>query len=222
VTARPQLTAEPREVVGKKVAALRRAGKLPAVVYGHGRVSEAIELDAHEFTVLRRHTGRNTLVDLKIGSGRAEPVLLHSIHEHPVSRATLHVDFLVVSMTEEMTVDVPIAVIGESLAVERLGGTLLHFRDTVHVRALPADLPSSIELDITPLETFDGTLHASDLRIPERVTLLTDADEPLARVQPPRLAEVEAAVEAVEGAEAEAEGAEPSAESETPSGESDS
>jgi large subunit ribosomal protein L25 len=222
VTARPHLTAEPRVVVGKKVAALRRDGKLPAVVYGHGRESESIQLDAHEFTVLRRHTGRNALVDLKIGSGRATPVLLHGIHEHPVTRAPLHVDFFVVSMTEEMAVDVPISVTGESVAVDRLGGTLLHLRETVHVRALPADLPSSIELDITPLETFEETLHAGDLRIPERVTLLTDPTEPVARVQPPRL-EVEPVAEAPEGEEGEAEAGEPAAEAEgTPAAESES
>jgi large subunit ribosomal protein L25 len=206
VSTRPQLVAQRREVTGKKVSSLRHAGQLPAVVYGHGHASEAIVVDAREFATLRRHAGRNALVDLKVGSGRSTPVLLHAVQEHPVTRVALHADFFVVRMTEEMTVDVPIVVVGESVAVDRLGGTLLHFRETVQVRALPADLPPGLELDISGLDTFDQTLHVSDLRVPERVTLVTDPQEPLARVQAPRLAEAEA-----EAAPAEEAGGEPGA-----------
>jgi large subunit ribosomal protein L25 len=211
VSTRPELVAEHREILGKKVSTLRHAGKLPAVVYGRGHASEPIQLDAHEFDILRRHVGRNALLDLKVAGGGARPVLLHAIHEHPVSRRVLHADFFIVRMTEEMTVDVPIQPVGESVAVEKNGGTLLHLKDTVQVRALPADLPSYIELDISSLDSFELTLHASDLRIPERVALLMDPTEPIARVQPPRVelepvgapeveVEAPAEVEAVEGA----------------------
>jgi ribosomal protein L25 (general stress protein Ctc) len=86
VSTRPVVSAEPREVVGKKVSTLRRQGILPAVVYGAAKESQAIQLDAHDFDVLLRTTSRNTLVDLKIGSSRATPVLLQGIHEHPVRR----------------------------------------------------------------------------------------------------------------------------------------
>jgi large subunit ribosomal protein L25 len=214
VSTRPELVAEHREILGKKVATLRDAGKLPAVVYGHGHPSEPIQLDAHEFDIMRRHVGRNALLDLKVSGGGARPVLLHAVHEHPVSRRPLHADFFIVRMTEEMTVDVPIQAVGESVAVEKNGGTLLHLKDTVQVRALPADLPSSIELDISSLDDFETTLHASDLRVPERVTLLMEPSEPIARVQPPRVelepvgapeVEAEAPVEG-EAAEGAAEG----------------
>lgn len=176
---------------------------MPAVVYGHGHASQAIQLDARTFADLRRHAGRNALVDLKVGGGRAMPVLLHHVQEHPVHRRPLHADFLVVKMTEEMTVDVPVAMIGESVAVDKEGGTLLHLRDTVQVRALPGDLPSSLELDVAPLDSFDVVLHVSDLRVPDKVTLLTDPTEPLARVQPPRLEVEPTTIE--EAAEGEAE-----------------
>jgi len=96
-----------------------------------------------------------------------------------------------------MTVDVPVVMNGESYAVSKLGGTLLHLLDTVKVRALPADVPSALELDVTPLETFEAMLHVSDLQVPERITIVTDADEPLARVQPPRVEEVPVAAEEV-------------------------
>jgi large subunit ribosomal protein L25 len=221
-TTRPRLVAEPRDILGKKVALLRRDGKLPAVVYGHGHASEAIQLDAHEFEILRRHAGRNALVDLKVGSGRAYPVLLHGVQEHPVNRKPIHVDFFVVKMTEEMAVDVPVAVVGESEAVAKQGGTLLHLRDTVHIRALPADIPPSLELDVTPLDNFDAVLHVSDLVVPAGVTVLTDAGEALARVQPPRLElepEVAAAAEEAEAAAEEA--AEPGEAAEGRSGSED-
>ena len=139
------------------------------------------------------------------------PVLLHAIQEHPVSRKAIHIDFLVVNMEEERTIDVPILIVGESDAVDKLGGVLLHLRDSVLVRAKPDDIPSGVDLDITSLTDFEQTLHASDLRIPDGVTLVTDESEAVARVQAPRVeeepevAEAEIAEgEAAEGAEGEA------------------
>jgi large subunit ribosomal protein L25 len=189
VSTRPVVSAEPREVVGKKVSTLRRQGILPAVVYGAGQESKSIQLDARAFDVLRRTTTRNTLVDLKIGKGKATPVLLQGIHEHPVRRNPMHVDFQVVSMTEAITVEVPVNYMGDSTAADKLGGTLLHLRESVSISALATALPSAIDLDITPLDSFDAVLHVSDLIVPEGVIILTDTEEPLARVQPPRVEE---------------------------------
>jgi len=205
VSTRPVVSAEPREVVGKKVSTLRRQGILPAVVYGAGRESENIQLDAREFDVLMRHTNRNTLVDLKIGKSRATPVLLQNVHEHPVRRNPVHVDFQVVSMTEAITIDVPVNYMGDSTAADKLGGTLLHLRESVSISALATALPQAIDLDITPLDSFDAVLHVSDLIVPDDVTILTDPEEPLARVQPPRVEEEP--VTGLEGEEIE-EGAE--------------
>jgi large subunit ribosomal protein L25 len=206
VSTRPVVSAEPREVVGKKVSNLRREGILPAVVYGGDTESKSIQLDAREFDVLMRHTTRNTLVDLKIGKSKATPVLLQNIHEHPVRRNPMHVDFLVVSMTEAITIDVPVNYMGDSSAADKLGGTLLHLRESVSISALATALPQAIDLDISPLDSFDAVLHVSDLDVPEGVTVLTDPEEPLARVQPPRVEE-EIYPEAAEGEELE-EGAE--------------
>jgi large subunit ribosomal protein L25 len=205
------VSAEPREVLGKKTASLRREGIVPAVVYGHGRKSQAIQLQARAFDELLRTTTRNSLVDLKIGGGRAVPVLLQGIHEHPVKRHPIHVDFYVVKMTEELHVDVPINHVGESVAVDKMGGTLLHLREHVSVSALPTDLPHALDLDITPLDAFETVLHVRDLVVPAGVTVLTDPDEPLARVQQPRAQEEFAAIPG-----AEAGPAAPSAEAEAP------
>jgi large subunit ribosomal protein L25 len=211
---RPKLSAKPRQALGHEAKKLRREGVLPAVVYGNKRESQSIQLDAREFEVLRRHVGRNALLDLQLDGGRPQPVLLHGIQEHPVTRRPLHVDLLAVNMSEERTVDVPIATVGSSEAVEKQGGVLLHLRDAVQLRALPDDLPASVELDISPLDTFDTVLHASDVSIPAGVTLVTDPQEPVARVQPPRVEEIAVpAAEEAEEAEAAAEG-EPAAEGE--------
>jgi len=143
--------------------------------------------------------------------------MLQAIQEHPVSRKPLHIDFLAVNMEEERTIDVPLIVVGESEAIERLGGVLLHLRDAVSVRAKPDDLPSGIELDISSLVDFETTLHASDLTMPAGVTLLTDETDALARVQAPRVEEEPEVAEEVEGeaAEGAAEGEDASAEAES-------
>ncbi len=116
-------------------------------------------------------------------------------------------------MTEELTVDVPLVAIGDSPAVSIEGGTLLHPTESVKVRALPDHLPQSIEYSIESLVDFDATVHVRDLVIPEDVTLVTDGDEIIAKVQAPRVEveEVPVVAEGEEGAEGEAaegEGAE--------------
>ena len=206
-TSRLNLAAEPRELVGKKVATLRRVGRLPAVVYGHGVSSENVSLDAHEFELLRRKAGQNALIDLSVNGSKARPVLVHDVQVHPVNRRPLHVDLFLVRMTEELTVDVPLVPIGTSNAIENLNGTLMHQLDSVRVRALPDHLPQSIEYSIESLVDFDAVVKVSDLTIPGDVTLLTDADEVVAKVLASRL-QAEAAELAAETAEAVAEAAE--------------
>jgi large subunit ribosomal protein L25 len=210
-TARATLAAEHRDIVGKKVATLRRSGRLPAVVYGHGVDSASISVDAHEFEQLRRHSGPNALVDLSVDGKKPSPVLVSAVQLHPVNRRTLHVDLFLVRMTEELTVDVPLVAIGISSAVELQGGTLLHPSESVRIRALPDHLPQSIEYSVESLTDFDTTIHVRDLTVPSDVTLLTDGDEIIAKVQAPRVEEVvEVPAEAGEGApegEEAAEGA---------------
>lgn len=176
----------------------------------------------HEFELFHRHAGRHAVVDLTVtGDGKARPVLLQTIQEHPISRQPIHVDLLVVNLQEEMTVDVPVVAVGESPAVDKMGGVLLHLHDRVMVRAKPDDLPSSLEIDISGLDSFESVLHVSDLNVPDGVTLMTDATEPLLRVQPPRVEEEPVTEEAEETA-AEATGeAETGGEEAADSGESE-
>jgi large subunit ribosomal protein L25 len=201
MSTRPALAAAHRDVTGKAVARLRRDGRLPAVVFGHGIGSESVTLDAHDFDQLRRHAGPNTLIDLSVDGKRARPALVHGVQVHPLSRRPIHVDLFLVRMTEELTVDVPIIPIGVALAVEMHGGTLLQVTDTIRVRALPDHLPQQVELPLERLVDFDAVLKVSDLALPSGVTLITDTDEVVAKVAPPR---VEALPEAEEAEAAEA------------------
>lgn len=211
-TARPTLAATRRSVTGKKVAALRREGQLPAVVYGRGVESDSLTLDAKEFESLRRHAGANTLVDLSIEGRKPSPVLVHAVQHHPATRKPLHVDLYLVRMTEELTVDVQLVSQGASRAVDDLGGTLLHLVEHVRVRALPDHLPQSLHYSIDELDSFEDVVHVSDLSIPEGVTLLTEPGEVIAKVLPPRVEEVEEAPEAEEAPEGAEAGETPPAE----------
>lgn len=207
--ARPKLAASSRTVTGKKVAYLRRDGKLPAVVYGRGVPSDNVSVDAHAFEQLRRHAGPNTLIDLSVDGGKATPILVHDVQLHRVTRVPLHADLYVVRMTEELTVDVPLVSEGSSELVENAGGMLLHVLESVRVRALPDHLPQSIHYSVDSLKTYDDAIHVRDLAIPTDATLLTDGDEIVAKVLPPRVEEEAApAAEAAEGEGAAAEGAE--------------
>lgn len=199
---RPSLAAMHRDVTGKAVSHLRKAGRLPAVVFGHGLESANVTVDAHEFELLRRRAGPNSLVDLSIDGRKPAPVLVHSVQLHRVTQRPLHADLFLVRMTEELVVDVPLVATGESEAVKLHGGTLLHPIEHVRVRALPDHLPQSIPYDVSSLATFDDVIHLRDVQIPGDVTLLTDPDEIVAKVLPPRVEEVVEAPAAGEGAEA--------------------
>lgn len=205
---RPRLAAASRSVTGKAVARLRREGRLPAVVFGHGTDSEPVTLDAHDFDQLRRHTGASTLVDLAVDGGKTRPVLISGVQIHPVNRRPLHVDLFAVRMTEELTVEVSLIGIGSAPAAES-GGTLVHPVSSVRVRALPGNLPESIHYDLAALDSYDATITVADLVAPEGVTIQADPADVIARVLAPRVEEE--VVPTAEAAEAEAE---PTAEAE--------
>ena len=198
---RPKLAASKRTVTGKKVAHIRQAGGLPAVVYGHGIASEPVTLDAHAFALLRRHTGASTLLDLAVDGGRPRPVLIQGVQIHPVGRQVLHVDLFAVRMTEELTVD--IRLVGDGTpGIATAGGSLVHPTSSVHARALPGDLPDAIHYDISSLTSFEAVITVADLVVPKGVTVLTDPSDVIARMLAPRGEEVvagaaEAVVEAV-------------------------
>ncbi len=199
-----ELKVAPRTVVGKNVAKLRRAGITPANIYGHKIESTAVQVDTMELTHLMRHSSRNQIFNMTVeGESAPRTVVFRDVSRNPVNSQLLHIDFFQVSMTEKMTAQVQIVLVGTSDAVETYGGVLLQMVETIEVSALPGDLPSQVEADVTALAQLEQALHVRDLKIDtSKVTVNTDEDVVVARVASPRLA-VEGEATAAEGAEGE-------------------
>jgi large subunit ribosomal protein L25 len=198
------LNATHRTETGKAVARLRKAGRLPAVVFGHGMASIPVSLDAHEFDQVRRAAHSSAILELQVGPKEKHRVLVHGVQVDPRSRRLLHVDLFAIRSGEEVTMDIPLVAVGESYAVARLGGTLLHNVDHIRVRAMPEKLPESIEFSIEPLKDFDVSIHVRELTLPEGVTLVSDAEDVVAKVAAPHVVEEAPTAEAEEAPTAEA------------------
>ncbi len=204
--ARRELPVETREVTGKKVAALRRSGVLPGNVYGKGLASVSIQIKTEALDRALKASDANEVLDLRIsGEADSRPVVVQKMQRHPISNSPLHAEFYQVSLSEKMHAEVPLIVIGQSEAVVTYNGVLMNALSSIMVEALPLDLPSSIEVDITPLVELEQSLHVGDLPIPANVTVMTDAEVMVVKVSTPRVSvegeEEAAAAEGVEGAE---------------------
>ncbi len=199
------LEAAPRTDTGKGVARkLRAGGRVPGVYYGRGEDSIALTValkDLH--SVLDSADGSNVIVDLKLQGGGAKDMkaLIREIQRDPVAGVILHLDLQHISLTERITVEVPIVLIGVPTGVKDGGGILEHLLREVEVECLPTDIPAKLEIDVSNLAIGDS-LHVSDLKV-ERAEILTEADRAIAAVVPPTILEEVAPAE--EGAAAEPE-----------------
>ncbi len=198
------LKATSRTEKGKSVAHLRKAGKVPGVVFGHGLDSIPVSIDAHEFEQLRRTVHTNSIVSLEIDGKARGRVLVHGFQIDPRNRRLLHVDLFAVKSGEEVTVEIPLHTVGEAYAAAKMGGTLLHAVDRVRVRALPENLPEALEVSVEPLKDFDVSIRLRDVPLPQGVTLMADLDEVVVKVLPPHVVEEVAPVAAEEEAVEEA------------------
>lgn len=199
------ITARPREVRGKKVARLRRAGITPANIYGHRVPSTAIELNTQELERLVRRAGRTALVNLHV-EGEPEPraVLVREVQRKPTTDQLLHVDFMQVSMEEPIRVVVPLVAVGHAPVLDTVEGVIVENLSAVEVECLPRDIPQQIAVDMSALTSTDSSIHVRDLAPPPGVTILTDPDVVLFSVTLKGVA--------AEEAEAEAAGAVPAPE----------
>ncbi len=177
---KPTLTAEPRNVVGKHVSRLRRAGVLPGVVYGPTSQPVAIQLNAREATRVIRKIEGTQLVDLVI-EGQTRRVLVHELQRDSIRGDFLHVDFYAPDMTRPLRVAVPIHLTGTSFAVNSLNGVLVRGITDLAIECLPDDLIPSVSVDITPLKEIGQAVFVRDLQVPANVKVLSDPDDMLAR-----------------------------------------
>jgi large subunit ribosomal protein L25 len=213
-----QLAVDARSISGKANKRLRRQGIVPGVVFGTKTESVPVQVDAKTFEALYRQAGRTSVVKLNVdGASRAKSAIIKSVQRNPLTGNALHVDFLLVDLTHEMEVDVPLVFDGVPPAVEETGGALVTQLERVRVRALPNDIPHEITVDVTPLVDLDAAIYVRDLPAHGKFEIVTDAEELVAKVLPPRVEpEPEPAPEleaeaAIEG-EAEGEAAEAAAE----------
>lgn len=216
------LAAQKRQARGKAIKKLRADGKLPAVIYGHGKETETLELNATEFGRVFDQAGYNGILLVKIGDERAVNALIHEVQFSPLKRQPIHADLYRVKMDELIRTTVPLHFTGESTAVFQDGGSLMTNLEEVEVEALPANLPSNIEVDISKLDDFEKSISVADLKVPAEVKLLTEEQELVVRVEPPRSdEELEALDEEVgeavpEGANEAEEGGEEAGEDDKP------
>jgi len=193
------LEAARRGDVGKGVARkLRAAGRVPAVYYGRGEDSIALTIDLkHLMNAIESAEGSNVIVDLRVSGDTAKDrkALIREVQRDPVAGSILHLDLQHISLTERITVEVPIVLVGTPVGVKDSGGILEHLLREVEVECLPTDIPSKLEVDVSGLAIGD-TLHVSDIKT-ERAEILTESDRAIATVVPPTvLEEVKPAEEA--------------------------
>lgn len=176
-----------RSVLGKKVKRLRRQDITPAHMYGSGIEAQALQGDGAALRRLLPRVGTNIPVSVQVEGSDAENIcFVREVQRHPVTEDVLHIDFIRVDVTQTISAEVPITLTGVAPATQQ-GGTLLQPLTTLLVEALPMNIPASIEADVSGLDDFEKSIVVSDIAVAGNVTVLTDSDEFVARVSPPRV-----------------------------------
>jgi len=187
-----EIKAEVRTVLGRKVKTLRKKGLTPATIYGKGLESQSVQFVTIALDKMYDKVGESTLVTLNLGKEDL-PILFRNPQYHPVEGNLIHIDCYKVNLKEKISAMVPIEFIGESQSVKD-GNTLVTVTDEIEIEALPADLPEKIEVDLAVLETLEATVTVADLKIDtSKLTVLTDAEQLIAKTEEPRAEEVEVA-----------------------------
>lgn len=195
------LEISPREVKGKATKRLRNAGIIPANISGHKEESQAVQVEALAFEALKRARGATSIITLRLsGSKRVQTALVRRVQRDPRSGKILHIDFSRVSLTERITMKVPLRFVGEAPGVKAEGGVLLHLLDALEVECTASDIVEFIEVDVSPLAEIDSMLHAEDVQLPANFTLITDPKEGIAKVAATRAEKAEEAEAAAEAA----------------------
>lgn len=177
-------TVEPRTVTGKAVSRLRRAGILPAVIYGRGLPSISVQMPYVEARDLMNEHGRSTLVNVQVvGEAALRPVVVRQIEQNPVTRSLLHLDFYQVDLTRLIRAHIPIHLTGTAPAVARWSGLLVQGLERVEVEALPQNMPLHIDAPVGGLAQIGDHLLLSAVRAPAGVRIITPGESMVVAVQ---------------------------------------
>jgi large subunit ribosomal protein L25 len=186
-----ELKVTKREILGKKVRFLRRQGITPVHLFGHGIESQALQCDTVRLQQVLAEAGKTKLINFKIdGEKRARSVIVREVEVELPRRGLVHVDFYQVRKAEEVKVEVPVVLVGEAPALKLRENTLLQELDTLSVECLPANIPASVELDISSLTEAEQVLRVKDIELEKGVTVLNDPEVVVAMISVQRVEEV--------------------------------
>jgi large subunit ribosomal protein L25 len=205
-----KINAQPRTESGRNaVKKIKRAGLVPAVIYGAKDPSQNIQVVERELSkLLGRASSESVLVDVEIQDGAAtrnRTALIQEVQHHPVSGAIQHLDLHAVAMDELLTAEVSVETLGEAIGVRQGGGVLELILRTLEIECLPGDLPESIKVDVSALEVGDS-IHVKTLTLPNGITVLNDGELTVVSVAAPTVVEEPAAAGAEAGAQPEVVG----------------
>lgn len=203
------LEAAVRQEKGKQTGNLRKAGLIPAVVYGHGIQNQNVAIEYRAFEKVYQQAGGSSLVDLRVQGHQPVKILIQDVQYDPLTHRYVHADLHQVRMTEKINAEVNLNFIGESKAVKELGGILVKNLTKITIECLPQDLIHEVDVDISALQTLEDDVRVRDLQLPATVAVKEKEDEVVVGVQPPRSEEelksleekVEEQVESVEQVE---------------------
>ena len=171
-----------RKVAKGAAKRLRSEGIVPGVLYGHGVENIPLKIQALRLNRILSEAGSSQLIHLRIDdSPTTQPVLAREIQRDVLTGAPVHVDFLAVSMTERITAQVALTLVGEPQPVVQGEGILLHGASEIEIECLPGDLIPSLEVDISDLD-FDTAVYVGDLQVPANITILSDPQEMIAQL----------------------------------------
>ncbi len=187
------LKAESRTVTGKKVATLKRVGKIPGVINERGKDSVNVMTELNPLTKMWHQAGGNHVLALDV-DGKPTTVMFKHVTLDPAKGIINHVVFQAIKQNETVEAEIPVVITGE-IPAERVGLFLVHPLDTVLVKALPADLPNNFELSGEGLVQAGDMLKVEDIKVTANVEILTEPDRPIAIVEEPRAAVEEEVVE---------------------------
>lgn len=181
-----KLAVNTRQATRKALKSLREQELVPGVVYGQGKDAVSIEATESDLQTAYNEAGFNRLIELKIDDGKPVNTLLVDTQRNPVSGDLLHFDLYKVRMDEKIDTEVPIHFEGTAPATYQKDGVLIKNLDTIEIRALPNKLPESFEINLEKLEEINDAVHVSDLTVPDGVEILTDIEEIIVKIDPPR------------------------------------
>ncbi|HEU0174902.1 MAG TPA: 50S ribosomal protein L25 [Blastocatellia bacterium] len=182
------LEAKPRSERGKNASRRQRAqGLIPITVYGGGKETASANIVKREFAALLRGHGRNVIFTLSV-DGAATPVKIADMQVDPVKGTLIHMDLMRISLTEKSKFETPIRIVGEAEGVKTLGGVLEVVTHSLEVRCLPGDLPSFVEVDVTPMSIGDK-IKVGDLKLDSKIEVLDDPETMIVTVTAPRAEE---------------------------------